>query len=269
MSRHTQITIGLVSILFAILNGNAIADDDSPEISWSTGLEFSSGTYGGLEDIEDTYIPVKARVDFDRMSFSLTVPYLSVRGPASTILIEPGGEPVPGSGEIVTESGLGDVVAGLTIYDVAYSSDLGLALDLSGRVKFGTADETKGLGTGEQDFTIRADLYKYLGEFTLLGSAGYKFRGDPEGVDLENVFLGSVGSIYLPNDTTALALIYDYRESALPGGDAVEELTASVYRQFGNTWAVEFYTFTGFSDSAADWGAGIQLSLDWNPGARW
>ena len=74
----------------------------------------------------------------------------------------------------------------MTAYDVLNSERRGMALDLMGRVKFGTADADKGLGTGEQDFTVRADLYKYLEQFTLLGSVGYKFRGDPAGVDLEN-----------------------------------------------------------------------------------
>ena len=261
MKRRMHGAVSLLGIVFAIASGNAVAGDDSPTISWSTGLEYSSGTYGGTEDIEDLYLPLKGRLKFDRVSFDLTVPYLSVRAPAFTTVTEPGGETVPGSGEIVTETGLGDVIAGITIYDVAYSEDLGIALDLAGKIKFGTADETKGLGTGEQDFTIRADLYKFYEQFTLLTSAGYKFRGDPADIDLDNVLLGSFGGVYMPNENTSLGLIYDYRESALIDSDAISELCAFAARQIDDRWIVQFYAFTGFSDSSADWGAGIQIEL--------
>ena len=32
-----------------------------------------------------------------------------------------------------------------------------LLIDLTGKVKFGTADENKGLGTGENDYAVQAD----------------------------------------------------------------------------------------------------------------
>ena len=261
MNSRIHGAVSLLGIVFAISSSNAVAGDDNPTISWSTGLEYSSGTYGGTDDIEDFYVPLKGRLKLDRVAFDLTVPYLSVRAPAFTTITEPGGEIVPGSGEIVTESGVGDVIAGITVYDVAYSEELGVALDLSGKIKFGTADDTKGLGTGEQDYTIRADLYKFYEQFTLLTSAGYKFRGDPAGIDLENVLLGSLGGVYMPGDNTSLGLIYDYRESALIDGDAISELCFFTARQMDDKWTVQLYAFTGFSDSSADWGAGIQFEL--------
>lgn len=237
------------------------AEDDLPNMTWSSGLEYASGTYGGDADIEDLYLPVTMGLDFERVSFDLTVPYLTVRAPAGTTVTVPGSEPVPGSGQTVTESGLGDVIAGITIYDVVYSLDLGLALDLTGRVKFGTADVDKGLGTGENDFTLRADLYKYLENFTLLGSVGYKFRGDPADLDLEDVLIGSVGAIYHANDERSIGLILDYREAAIGDIDAVSELSAFVSHEFNDAWTVQVYVFTGFTDSSSDWGGGFLLTV--------
>jgi hypothetical protein len=121
--------------------------------------------------------------------------------------------PVPGSGQTIKESGLGDVVAGVTIYDVFLSRSV--ALDLVGRVKLGTADRDKGLGTGEQDFLLRADLYKFFDLFTLIGSGGYKLRGDPSDIDLENGFLASIGGSYEISNESSVGLFYDYRESSL------------------------------------------------------
>lgn len=261
MNKSTHAAAVLAAALFALTSINALADDNDASFAWATGLEYSSGTYGGTDDIEDLYIPLKGRVDFGRFSVDLTVPYLSVRAPEGTTVTDPGGEPIPGTGETITESGLGDIIAGVTLYDVFYSSALGIAVDLAGKIKLGTADEDKGLGTGEDDYTVRTDFYKFFEQFTLLGSAGYRFRGDPAGVDLENVFLGSIGGVYLPNDIVSAGLIYDYRESAFVDGDAISELLVFVSRQIEDSWAIQLYAFTGFSDSSPDWGAGIQFSI--------
>ena len=121
----------LIALAFALASAGAAAQS----MTWSTGLEYSSGDYGGTEDIEDLYVPVTGRLNLDRVSLELTVPYLSVRAPAGTTVTDPGGEPIPGTGETVTESGIGDVIAGMTIYDVVYLDNLDFALDLTGKVK--------------------------------------------------------------------------------------------------------------------------------------
>ena len=261
MNRRARCTVDVLALAVALMSMNVMADETDPKVSWSTGLEYSSGTYGGTEDTEDLYVPFQGRIQLERVSFDITVPYLSVRAPAGTTVIDPDADPVPGSGEMVTQSGLGDVIAGVTIYDVFYSNDLGLAMDLTGKIKFATADEAKGLGTGEQDFTLRADFFKFFEQFTLLASAGYKFRGDPADYDLENVFLGSIGGAFLPNERSSFGVVFDYRESALIDGDAVSEMSAFISRRINDSWDIQFYAFTGFSDTSADWGAGIQFRI--------
>ena len=260
MNQSKLAAAAMAAAFFLSASIDVAAEDSVPNITWSSGLEYSSGTYGGDADIEDLYLPVTLGLNFPRVSLDLTLPYLSVRAPDGTTPTGPGGEPVPGSGQTVTEGGLGDVIAGITIYDVIVSHDLGLALDLTGKVKFGTADVDKGLGTGETDFTVRADLYKYLEQFTLLGSVGYKFRGDPDDVDLEDVMIASIGGVIYPSDRTCVGLIFDYREAAIADGDAVSELSAFLSRELSDSWSVQFYVFTGFSDSSSDWGGGFLLS---------
>lgn len=260
MKQGTRGATQYFCLLLLLIGSSAIADDSAVTTSWSTGLEYSSGTYGGDTDIEDLYLPVGFSLNLPRMSIDLTVPFLSTRAPAGTTVIDPGGEPVTGSGQSVTESGLGDVIAGITVYDVLYSDKLGLAMDLTGKIKFGTADETRGLGTGEQDFTVRSDFYKFFEQFTLMGSLGYKFRGDLETVNLENVLIASVGGIFYANDTSRVGLILDYRESAIADGDAASELSAFVSQKFGDAWSLQLYVFTGFSNSSPDWGGGVLLT---------
>ena len=252
--------IGLLAVVgfaLALTGAEAAADSNEPVYKLSTGIDYTSGDYGGTVDIEDVYIPLTATVDYGRLGFRLTVPYLSVTAPAGTIITGPGGQPVPGTGALTTERGLGDIIGSVTLYDVVYSRELGLAVDITGKVKLATADEAKGLGTGEHDYSVQADLYKYLGEFTLLGTAGYKVRGDPTGVDLENVLFGSIGGIYNFASDTRAGLIFDYRESAFATGDSIREMTGFVSRRIDDDWRLMVYALTGFSDSSPDFGGGV------------
>ena len=89
----------------ALVCAGSLAHGAESEFSLSTGLEYSTGGYGGTDDIEDLYVPVTGAVYFDRFVLSVTVPYLSVRTPATTGEIDPTGQPLPATGETVTESG--------------------------------------------------------------------------------------------------------------------------------------------------------------------
>jgi hypothetical protein len=254
-SRGVGATLGLV---FALASTTAQSGDSS--ISLSAGVEYTSGKYGGTEDIEDIYVPITGTIYFDNVAISLTVPYLSFRAPSGTTVTDPGGGPVPGSGPTIKEGGLGDIVAGVTVYDVFLSDDRSVAVDLVGRVKLGTADRDKGLGTGEEDFLLRADVYKFFDRFTLIGSGGYKLRGDPSDVDLENGFLASIGGSYELSRDSSIGLFYDYRESSLQDSDALSEVSLYSSHALGESWFIQLYVLAGFGDSSPDWGGGIVVS---------
>ena len=242
-----------------LLAGMATAGQgDDPRLSIAAGAEYTTGTYGGDADIEDFYVPLKATMDFRRLSFRLTVPYLSVTAPEGTVITGPGGEPIPGTGDIVTNSGIGDVIGSVTVYDVIRNRRLGLAMDLTGKVKFGTADVEKGLGTGENDFTVQADFLKFTDSITWIGSVGYKFRGQPRGATLDDSFLASAGGIYKVSVDTRAGMFFDYRESSI-GADAARELSLFVSNRVSDDWKLQAYVFKGFTDSSADWGGGFQV----------
>jgi hypothetical protein len=251
--------MSLLGSLTMFASATAMAQDDNTTFSLSAGMEFTSGRYGGDVDIEDFYTPLTATVNHGRFAYRLTVPYLSVRGPEGTVIWDPGGEPVPGTGDITTESGLGDVIGSVTIYDVISNRRMGIAVDLTGTIKFGTADVDKGLSTGENDYTVQADFYKFGEKATLLSSVGYKFRGDPADFDLEDVLMASIGTTYKFTPELRGGLIFDYRESSIIGNDPIQELTGFISRRFSENWNIQFYALTGFTDSSPDWSGGIQI----------
>jgi len=65
------------------------------------------------------------------------------------------------------------------------------------KIKFPTADEDRGLGTGEFDETIGVDLSKQLLErMSGFLTLAYTFIGDPPGTNLRDSFAGSIGAAY-------------------------------------------------------------------------
>lgn len=247
-----------VACLSMLQGMTALAQVNDSTFTLSTGVDYTSGSYGGDVDIEDVYVPVTATMHTGRVAYRLTVPYISVRAPEGTVF-DTGGSPVPGSGEMTTESGLGDIIAGATIYDVVTNERLGLAVDLTGKIKFGTADEDKGLGTGENDYTVQADAFKFIDELTLVGSLGYTLRGDPDDVDLDDVLLASFGGTYNFSPDVRGGLFFDYRESAISGDDNIREFSGFVSRRVSDDWRVQVYALAGLSDSSPDLGGGIRV----------
>ena len=262
MKADRRITATVAIATFALASATAMAEDAGADLRFSAGVEYSTGKYGGTDDIEELYVPLTFRAGFDRIGLRLTVPWLSVTAPEYTIITDPGADPWPGSGATVTESGLGDVVAALTFYDLYVSDNANFVVDATGKIKFGTADETLGLGTGENDYTLQLDAYRFFDKLSLQGTAGYRLRGDAPGVVLNDVFLASVGGAYLAAPNSIVGMYFDYRESAISGTDDIQELSGFASFRLGRAWRMELYAFTGLTDSSTDFGGGILFSTD-------
>ena len=114
----------------------------------------------------------------------------------------------------------------------------------------------------ENDYTVQLDAFRFFDRLTLQGSAGYRLRGDPPGIDLDDVFLASVGGAYLATDNTMLGMYFDYRQSAISGIDDIQELSGFASFRLGRAWRMELYAFTGLTDSSTDFGGGILFSTD-------
>jgi hypothetical protein len=228
--------------------------------SVGAGGEYSTGDYGGGESIDETYVPVNFVFDSPRVTARVTVPYLAVRAPEGTVTEGPDGEIVIGEGPVTTQSGLGDVIAALTVYDVLVLGQGDFAMDLTGKVKFGTASVDDGLGTGEEDYFLEASAFRFFDRFSLLGLAGYAARGDPPGVDLQDGFYGSLGGTWRTGEDSRVGLFYDYRESSVEGSDAPQEVSATWFSLLRPQWGASAYVLAGIGDSSPDWGAGLALT---------
>ena len=248
----------VATIVLAVLPGVAAAQD--ARFTLGVGAEYTTGDYGGDKSIDEVYVPVTATVELQRVSVRLTIPYLSVSAPELTTITGPDGQPIVGEGPRVTESGVGDVLASVTVFDLLNAAGGDVALDLTGKVKFGTADEEKGLGTGEEDYTLQADLYRFFERSTLMATAGYSLRGDPSDYELEDTFFASIGTSFAVAEGVRLGAFFDYREASVAGSDSIQELSLFASTRLGKQGRVQFYALAGSGDSSPDWGAGLSLT---------
>jgi hypothetical protein len=222
--------------------------DPYPELSVSTGASVSAGGYGTDAEVRDTYIPLGFTAMYEKFAFSVNVPYLSVD--------------TTSEGVTTTESGLGDITVSVTAFNVLHSGKLDMALDVTGALKVGSADRDKGLGTGENDAAIYLDGYKFFDNVTLFGSLGHRWRGEPPGVALDDVFLATAGLAYASGSGRHIGIMADYRQTSLSGFDDIREIQAYVVFPLGDALDLELYAFTGLTDSSAEWGAGFAIAAD-------
>ena len=67
----------------------------------------------------------------------------------------------------------------------------------------------------------------------------------------------SAGGIYTFNGDTRAGMFFDYRKLSI-GSDPTQELSVFLSNRISADWRLQGFVFTGFTDSGANWGAGLQ-----------
>lgn len=236
-------------------------------ITASTGFDFSTGDFDTDTDSNAWYLPTSVKVEWDMLFAKLTVPYVFVDGDVALIDGTPQGAP----GFTGKRDGIGDIVlaAGGGYYPVNGSLP---AVELTGKVKFGTANEDEGLGTGEVDYSIQFDIWKQFGAVTPFATAGYTFYGDPPDFDLKNRAYVSGGAVLSLGkiagasfDRFSLGAVYDWAQSSIGGRGDIHELSPFATIKLGRHFALDPYAVVGLSKTAPDWGVGMQIRAFWEP----
>lgn len=249
----------LISSLF-FTSSNLYAES---KLSLTSGIDYSSGKYGQTQSTKIYCIPLIAKYEIENTTLKLTVPWLQITGPGdvvggvgSTVVVGNSNRP------ITTESGLGDIVFSATQTILQTKQTNPLLIDLTGKIKFGTASESKYLGTGENDYTIMLEAYKTLNKsLTLFGDIGYKRMGDSAELNLNNVWIGSAGLSYKLNNANSLGVTADIRQATQNTSEPTRELTIFSSHKFNSQYKIQTYLTHGFSTSSADWGGGVMLGV--------
>jgi hypothetical protein len=253
-----------------MLLGPAAAHADDG-LGLSTGIEYSTGKYGNTQSTYISYIPVTLSYTAGRAAYSLTLSYISITGPGGVIRdfgrLASSRSPMGGGGGThygmsgqgsTTNSGVGDVITSAAYR--LYASEA-LSLDVAGKIKFGTADATKGLGTGKNDYAAQFDGYFRLDDAdTLMATAGYKAVGAPEGITTNNVAYGALGLDHILGAGTRIGAIYSAAQSALATNAALRDVSVYASQNVSTDTMLQFALLKGLADGSPDYGGRLQLS---------
>ena len=251
-------------IIFFLLAGTALnASAETGAFGFTTGVDYSSGKYGQTDTTDIVCIPLTGKYELDKLTLKLTIPWIQITGTG----VVTGGDNnfvVLGKPTMMRtrESGLGDVVASAT-YSIVESAANKFVLDVTGKVKFGTASYRRGLGTGENDYTLETDAYKTFEQATLFASLGYRVMGDPANFKLNNVWFGSLGAVYKFDADNSAGAYVDLRQATSDSGTGLREYSAYYVHKFNPHYKLQSYLVHGDTRSSADWGGGLMLGYSW------
>lgn len=245
------------AFVLAISTAPVLADS-----GFSLGAEYSQGDYGTGDTTRSWYFPFAWHYRGGDFRASVTVPFVMVDGSSQVtgggMRLAPsgmGGGGMGGGSSTRIASGLGDVLlsGGYRLLSESASRPW---LAATAKVKFGTADETQGLGTGENDYSLQLDAGK--GIFS--GYAGYRMLGDTATLDYNDVaFVGAALTLPL-GKTRNLGVEYYTEEASLSGMDDLQQATLSLNGEMSREMDYSVYFIAGLSDSSADSVIGINFS---------
>lgn len=263
MKLQSKWMVGMLAGILAPACGTAHAEEEG-YVTLGIGYESSSGKYGTTSVTDIASIPVSALYETGPWSLKLIVPYIQITGEGTVIA---GGRYKGQHGIITTtttvtktrttQSGLGDVVSMLT-YNLYSGAEFDSGVDVTGRVKFGTANTA--LGTGENDYAVQLYAFQDIGNFTPGILIGYEALGSTALLPLGNVVYGSVGSGYTFSEQASAGLEYKYAQEASSVAAEQRQLTLYANYQVATGVFLRGYMLKGYADGSPDTGYGVTLS---------
>jgi hypothetical protein len=236
-------------------------DKDVVGVTLSSGIDYSSGAYGDGKDTDILVGLTNVGVTWRDLSFSASVPYLTITGP-SFVVVGPGGVPVlvtPQPGSTTTgRSGWGDLNLGLT-YSLPEFDDFDVAV--TARTKIATADTSKGLSTGATDYSFYVDVSR---EFDIWGpfvNFGYRVPGKPSFYSFNDAPSFSIGTTVQLNDSLVAITSYDFDGSISGSLADAQQMFASLSWLATDDLSLTAYVEDGLSSGAPKVGTGLLVSL--------
>jgi hypothetical protein len=263
MRRRGWAKIALLTASYLALATTAHAET---RVTFSSGVEYSSGDYGDIVDTEVVSVPMSARVNVGDWAVRISAPYLSITGPADVAdTTDTGGDGGDGSGaegtimRTGTERGLGDTSLSVSRAFRNLGRSNGY-LELMGRVKLPTGDEDKGLGVGTVDYLLNGEFgtSEYAGGVSV--SAGYRFLGDRGDLNRQNGWQASVGGWLRAGQHARVGVHYSWREASTDSQEDPAEIGGYLSFRLSESLRVSLNASGGLSDSSPDYSTGLRFT---------
>ncbi len=244
----------LLGALGAILQGAATASADQENSLWQVGssISFLTGDYGEEDDTDMWYVPLGVKRYFSKGDVALIVPYVDISLGGGATFVGDGVVAVPGG--VDGGSGIGDIILKGRYY-ATQQENLWPFIDVGAGLKLPTADEDKGLGTGEADLTFLVEITRVLeNNWIVLAELGYTFIGEPSGTDLDNRFIYSIGAARKINEQVMLSSYLDGRTAI--AAESEESLSILFIGEYEYRPDLRFDAMLeiGLTDGSPDWG---------------
>jgi len=190
--RRTAIAAALAAVAVALSAPAGAADS----LSFGTGADYASGKYGGTTRTEVLVVPMSARLRWQAWSVRLTLPYVTVRGPADVIVFadDNGGSSGGSGGSSSSGSGRGsdDTSTG---GDTGGGSGGGGVDDNGGNSGGGGGSSGQGRGRGGNDSFSDNRSVSGIGDATLSLTRSFNAIADtPVYVDVSGRVKFATGS---------------------------------------------------------------------------
>lgn len=249
--------LGLAAVLVLWWSAVPVWADGGPWSSTSA-VSVTQGDYGTSDDTTITQLSETIKYTSDAGEIGVVIPYLFRDGGATTP-----GESRPARNQTIPNDadGIGDVQLKGRYFWLAETPNRP-SVDWAARVKFPTASESEGLGTGKFDFGIGPQLLKRIEKFFLLGDFELVLRDKPDNSTIKSVRLDySVGGgVELTDRLTAL-LTLDGGTKANSGADAPLEVVVSGLYRFSDSISGNLFALAGLSDGSPDVGGGAGITV--------
>lgn len=233
------------------------------------GLSYDEGDFGTRQTTRTLFFPVTFRYLGEHFDIGITGSFIHLEAPRDVVIVE-GQTQRTGraGGGRESVSGIGDLILRARYYlvdDPGPDSPLPTLAPFV-KLKIPTADEDRGLGTGEVDGGFGLEFDKTFGAFLVFGDVSYTFIGDPPGRDFRDRPAASLGLGYYVTRDILVAGLVDWRRALVRGTDDPVELVGLATFRLARTLSVTPNVFVGLTDGSPDWGVGVEVS--WKFG-RW
>jgi hypothetical protein len=262
----------LIIFIFFTVNAQAqertLPGENAEPGVWKFGLrtDYAKGNYGTPDKFVDTFATLSGQYEWERVSLKISMPYIWSRTDSQvTIDPEEGGvicdTNCPTVNQTEKVSGRGNLSLSLS-YSIPKEED-GIELTMTGKIRFGTADPDKGLGTGKTDYALDFEFSRAFGDVTPLLGIGYRWRGKPypESSIVDSPYAWA-GFIYSINDASDAELYYGYRRpSSINSLIAGRDISVSLYHRLNKRIRFNASLGKGLSVNNPDWFGGLGVGV--------
>jgi hypothetical protein len=257
--------------LLAFASGAQAADG----IAWrfTTGLDLSTGRYGGSEITDVWDVPLTVKAIDGNWTFRASTHYLLISGPANISVLDSGGGGIgdtgggdttglPGTAPRRARSGFGDTTLATT-YTFRNIDQSHIYVDLGARVQLPTGDDHKGLGTGATDGIGSVEVGGAWDNYGAYLSAARRFNGSSSLFTRKDQWQSSAGGWLDFDGGWETGAYYYWQSSAFNDFPGDRKVGAYVSERLAPAWRVELLGTHGFSDASADWEG--ELTVTYRP----